>query len=140
MWPPDPDEGTIMTDVHGLPEHVARNRDAWDAWAIDYVAAGERAWAADEPRWGVFGIPESQAHILPESVDGLDAIELGCGTGYISAWLARRGARPIGIDNSAQQLATARRLQDEHELHYPLLHGNAEHVPLPHGCCDPAGS
>ena len=46
----------------------------------------------------------------------------------MSAWLARRGARVVGIDNSAEQLATARRLQREHGLDFPLLHGNAEQV------------
>ena len=45
------------------------------------------------------------------SLDGRDTIELGCGTGYVSAWLARRGARPIGLENSAAQLTTARELQ-----------------------------
>jgi SAM-dependent methyltransferase len=62
---------------------------------------------------------------------GLDVIELGCGTGYVSAWLARRGARPVGIDNSEAQLETARRFQREFGLEFPLLHGNAEEVPLP---------
>ena len=41
---------------------------------------------------------------------GLCTVELGCGTGYVSAWLARRGARPVGIDNSPKQLETATRL------------------------------
>jgi SAM-dependent methyltransferase len=119
-----------------LPDHVARNRAAWDNWATDYVAAGERAWAASEPRWGIFGIPESVARVLPEHLDGLDAIELGCGTGYVSAWLARRGARPVGIDNSARQLETARRLQREHGIEFPLIHGNAEAVPSPDASFD----
>ena len=123
-----------MTD--DLPEHVRRNRAVWDTWAAEYVGPGERAWAAAEPSWGVFGIPEAAAHVLPESVDGLDVIELGCGTGYVSAWLARRGARPTGIDNSEQQLATNRRLQDLHGIHYPLIHGNAEAVPLPDASFD----
>src|SRR3954466_10448212 len=123
-------------DDTDLPEHVARNRVAWDVWAADYVAAGERAWAREQPTWGVFGIPDAQAHVLPESVDGLDTIELGCGTGYISAWLARRGARPVGIDNSEQQLATARSLQAEHDLTFPLLHGNAEAAPYPDASFD----
>ena len=26
----------------------------------------------------------------------MDAIELGCGTAYVSAWLAARGAKPVG--------------------------------------------
>jgi SAM-dependent methyltransferase len=47
---------------------------------------------------------------------GKDAIELGCGTAYVSAWLARRGARVVGIDNSEAQLATARDLQRKHGL------------------------
>ena len=70
---------------------------------MDYVAAGERAWTED-PSWGLFGNPEAEVGVLPASVAGLDTIELGCGTGYVSAWLARRGARPVGIDNSEAQL------------------------------------
>jgi 2-polyprenyl-3-methyl-5-hydroxy-6-metoxy-1,4-benzoquinol methylase len=31
-------------------------------------------------------------------VAGLDVVELGCGTAYFSAWLARAGARPVGVD------------------------------------------
>ena len=58
-------------------------------------------------------------------------VELGCGTAYVSAWLARRGARPVGVDDSEQQLATARRLQAEHGLEFPLHHGNAEETPFP---------
>ncbi|HEV8474301.1 MAG TPA: methyltransferase domain-containing protein, partial [Methylomirabilota bacterium] len=56
-------------------------------------------------------MPDSALHVLPEDLTGNDVIELGCGTVYIAAWLARRGARVVGIDNSAAQLATARRLQ-----------------------------
>ena len=42
---------------------------------------------------------------------GLDVLELACGTAYVSAWLARQGARPVAVDLSGEQLATARRLQ-----------------------------
>ena len=34
-------------------------------------------------------------------VAGLDVVELGCGTAYFSAWLARQGARPVGVDLDA---------------------------------------
>ena len=113
-----------------LPDYVLRNRAVWDDWAPKWIAAGERNWAQPEPTWGEWGVPESEVHML-DDVDGLDAIELGCGTAYISAWLAQRGARPVGIDNSAKQLETARRLQAEHGLNFPLIHGNAESVPYP---------
>jgi SAM-dependent methyltransferase len=124
-----------MTDTHELPEHVARNREAWDRFAADYVGPGERAWTEAEPSWGIFGIPEAEVGLLPD-VDGLDVIELGCGTGYVSAWLARRGARPVGIDNSPKQLETAARLQREHGIDFPLLLGNAERVPYPDASFD----
>jgi SAM-dependent methyltransferase len=114
-----------------LPEHVVRNRAQWDRWATEYEEQGHRNWASDEPRWGIWGVPEAQVGMLPADVAGLDVIELGCGTGYVSAWLARRGARPVGIDNSEAQLDTAKRLQQEFGLEFPLLHGNAEEVPFP---------
>ena len=123
-------------DQEALPEHVRRNREAWDADAPGYVDAGKRNWAAAEPTWGIWSVPESTLRLLPDDMRGLDAIELGCGTAYVSAWMARRGARVTGIDNSPKQLETAHRLQDEHELHFPLLLGNAEQVPLPDASFD----
>lgn len=118
------------------PEHVRRNREQWDGWAADYEAAGREQWAAAEPSWGIWRVPEAQLRMLPADLDGRDAIELGCGTGYVSAWLARRGARPVGIDNSHAQLETARRLQDRHGIEFELIHGNAEQVPKPDASFD----
>jgi SAM-dependent methyltransferase len=117
-------------------EYVVRNRAHWDQIAGEYVANGEVSWAMGEPKWGIWGIPEADVSLLPERLDGRDTIELGCGTGYVSAWLARRGARPVGIDNSAKQLETARRLQRQHGLEFPLLLGNAEAVPYPDASFD----
>src|SRR5262245_33055286 len=121
-----------------LPEHVKRNRIHWDKLASQFASAGERGWrlAPGEESWGIFSLPESDLHLLPNNLAGLDAIELGCGTAYVSAWLARRGAHVVAIDNSPKQLETARRLQAEHGLDFPLLLGNAETVPYPDGSFD----
>lgn len=121
-----------------LPPHVAANREAWDRWAEEFVGAGERSWATatGDETWGIYGMPESLIGMLELPLSGADTIELGCGTAYVSAWMARRGARPVGIDNSPAQLATARRLQAEHNLHFPLLLGNAERVPYPDASFD----
>ena len=118
------------------PDHVSRNRTEWDAWAAEYVRPGREHWESEEPTWGIWGVPESQVDMLPPDLEGRDAIELGCGTAYVSAWMARRGARPVGIDNSAAQLETARGLQREFGFEFPLLHGNAEEVPYPEGSFD----
>ncbi len=112
------------------PDHVLRNRSAWDERAADYAGAGLRSWAAADPAWGIWAVPEAQAGVLPASLAGLDTIELGCGTGYVSSWLARRGARPVGLDNSAAQLATARELQQRFGRRFPLIQASAERTPL----------
>jgi SAM-dependent methyltransferase len=118
-----------------LPDYVVKNREYWDGQADQWVEMGERAWT-EEPNWGIWGIPESALDLLPDDMSGMDAIELGCGTAYVSAWMARRGARCVGIDNSARQLETARRLADEHGLDLQLIHGNAETLPYPDGSFD----
>lgn len=110
------------------PDYVAQNRVAWDDEAAKYVSSGERAWSS-EPSWGIWGIPETELGLLRDVAD-MDVLEDGCGTAYISAWLARRGARPVGLDNSPAQLATARRMQDQHGLSFPLIHGFAERLPF----------
>jgi SAM-dependent methyltransferase len=112
-----------------VSDHVQTNRARWDADAHNWVKGGHENWALDEPRWGIWQVPESQLRMLPD-VRGLDAIELGCGTAYISSWLARRGARVVGLDNSSAQLATARRFQAEFGIEFPLIHADAESVPL----------
>jgi SAM-dependent methyltransferase len=116
-----------MTDVS---DHVLRNRALWNVRAQEYAAAGERAWAQSTPAWGIWQVPESEVELLPKDLSGKRAIELGCGTAYVSSWLARRGSRAVGIDNSLAQLATARRLQREHSLYFPLIHGDAERMPF----------
>ncbi len=124
-----------------LPEHVAANREAWDGFADEYAASAESAWAREpgDETWGLYGIPESTVRLLDDAdLHGADAIELGCGTAYVSAWMARRGARPVGIDNSPRQLETASRMQLQHGLAFPLLLGSAEEVPLPDASFDVA--
>jgi SAM-dependent methyltransferase len=112
-----------------LPEHVRANREAWDGYAHEFVDRGRRNWA-EEPHWGIWSVAESELRLLPEDLDGKDVVELGCGTAYVSAWLARRGARPVGIDNSPVQLDTARMLQREFGMDFPLHLGNAEATPF----------
>ena len=108
-------------------DYVARNRAYWDDYAPEWVAPGRRGWAA-QPSWGEWGVPDPTG--LYDRAAGTDTLELGCGTGYISAWLARAGARAIGLDNSWRQLETAAALQDEFGLRFPLIHGIGEQVPF----------
>ncbi len=112
-------------------DSVAVNRERWTVSNAEYTdASAARQWGAEEITWGQFGVPESAVDALGD-VDGLDVVELGCGTAYVSAWLARRGARPVGVDPTPAQLETARRLQGETGLEFPLVEAPGESVPLP---------
>ena len=113
-----------------LPDYVLRNRVLWDLQAPNYAVSGEREWAAAEPIWGIFGVPESELHLLPDDLTGLETIELGRGTADVSSWHAKRGANPAGIDISPKQLETATRLQVKHGIEFPLYLGNAEQTPF----------
>ena len=129
-----------MADIDTLPEHVQANREAWDRYAEEYVEPGRRSWSTTEVTWGIWGIPETEVQLLPDDVNGQDVVELGCGTAYVSSWLARRGARPVGIDNSPKQLEAARAFQAEFGLDFPLHLGNAETTPFEDGSFDGAVS
>jgi SAM-dependent methyltransferase len=125
-----------------LTEHARRNQAAWDIKAPEYEARGRRAWSTDEPSWGIWSVPEAELRVLGDLGDlpGLDVVELGCGTAYWSAWLARRGARPVGVDITEQQLASARLFMAEFGPEFPLIQASAEAVPLPDATFDLAFS
>lgn len=113
------------------PDYVAGNRDLWTRTNAEFTdAQAERAWRADEITWGIFHASESEIAVLGD-VSGLDVVELGCGTAYFSSWLARRGARPVGVDVTPAQLDTARRMQRATGIEFPLVEAPAEDVPLP---------
>ena len=123
-----------------LPDSVPENIAGWTEANAQYTdASAGDAWAKDEIAWGVFGVPESELGVLGD-VSGLDVVELGSGTAYFSAWLAKRGARPVGVDPTPAQLATARRLQGETGIEFPLVEAPAEAVPLPDDSFDLAVS
>jgi len=111
-------------------DYVKINADVWNAKHDEQLAIARRGWGSIETTWGIFKVPEREAHLLPREVEGRRVVELGCGTAYVSAWLARRGAVPIGVDPAMGQLEIARICQDEHGLHFPLVQGQGEHVPL----------
>ena len=124
------------TELPGLTDHEAQNRASWNADSDDYQARhGEQLAASTGLAWGVMQIPEAELRVLGDVADK-DILELGCGAAQWSIALARLGARPVGIDLSERQLEHARRLMAEAGVDFPLIHGSAEHVPLPDASFD----
>jgi SAM-dependent methyltransferase len=120
----------------GWSEDAARNREAWTRSNAEFT--GEQAaskWAAAEITWGMWAAPEAELGILGD-VAGLDVVELGCGTAYLSAWLARRGARPVGVDITPAQLDSARACMRETGIEFPLVEADAGATGLPDASAD----
>jgi ubiquinone/menaquinone biosynthesis C-methylase UbiE len=92
-------------------------RSGYDRWAAIYDREANPLIALEEP-------------VVREAlgdVAGLSVLDLGCGTGRHSVWLASRGAAVTGIDFSEGMLEEARRKAGAgpvrflaHDLHQPL--------------------
>jgi SAM-dependent methyltransferase len=80
-------------------------------------------------KWGVWGLPETELEVLGD-VRGKDILELGCGAAQWSIELARLGARPIGMDQSVQQLGYAAGFIRESGVALPLVMGDGERLPF----------
>jgi len=118
----------------------AKNAELWTQSNAEYT--DERAsdnWALAAVSWGIWGIDESDLNLLGD-VGGLDVVELGCGTAYFSAWLAKLGARPVGVDVTPAQLETARRMMRETGIEFPLVEADAAATGLPGASFDLAVS
>ncbi len=128
-----------MTGRPAMPRsarHVRTNRRYWESSADAYQAEhGPQLNRFDRGRWGTWGIPESRVRALGE-VRGLHVLEYGCGAAQWSIWLARQGARPVGMDLSARQLAHARRLVARAGVRVPLVQADAERAPFADGSFD----
>lgn len=124
-----------------LPDYAVTAREHWTESNAKYTDGRARqAWAQDEISWGVWKNREPDLRVLPE-LQGLEIIELGCGTAYFGAWLKKRGARRVvGVDVTPAQLETARRMNEETDLGLEFIEANAEDVPLPDGSFDLAFS
>jgi SAM-dependent methyltransferase len=113
------------------PDYVAVNRANWTRANAEYTnARAHDAWSQEEIEWGVCRVAESEVNVLPD-VERKDVVELGCGTAYFGAWLARRGARVVGVDVTPAQLETARRMEAEFGLGLDFVEANAEDTQLP---------
>ncbi len=124
-----------------LPDYALTAREHWTRSNAEYTSltARERR-SQDEIHWGVWKTPESEIRVLPD-LQGLDVIELGCGTAYFGAWLKKHGARRVvGVDVTPAQLDTARAMNEELGLGLEFVEANAEDVPLPDASFDVAFS
>ena len=117
-------------------DDVRTNLERWEAYSAEYQrdnAPQLNRW--DRLGWGTWDIPEDEVHALGD-VDGLDALELGCGACQFGIKVAMRGARVAGIDFSENQLRTGVANIAETGVRMPLVRGSAEELPFADGSFD----
>jgi SAM-dependent methyltransferase len=111
-------------------DDVRANLASWEADSADYQKRhGDFLARWDEFGWGTWSFPEDEIHALGD-VDGLDALEFGCGAAQFGIRVAMRGARVTGLDFSANQLAAAPANMASAGVAFPLVRGDAEELPF----------
>lgn len=81
-------------------------REAWEGfWSTTSDAPGEAIWDADP---SLSALPHSEL-LLPYADASLPVVDLGCGNGTQTRYLATRFARAIGVDLSHAAIDHARR-------------------------------
>lgn len=123
---------------------VRANRGYWDNSAEEYLAEHGSFLGASEFMWCPEGIHESDVNLLGD-VRRRQILEVGCGAGQCSRWLAEEGAIATGVDVSAGMLEQASRLQREHPLSEDatpptFLHADARELPFASNSFDVAFS
>lgn len=78
----------------------------WDSIAGDYRAITRID--ADDFHYGPLLAGDRDLQLLPPLTPGMTSLELGCGEGQNSRWLARKGLICTAVDISAEQLAYAK--------------------------------
>src|SRR5713226_1215825 len=63
---------------------------------------------------------------------GMSILDVGCGPGYVSAAAAERGAKPIGLDFSAEMIAIAKKMFPRIEFR----RGDAQNLPFANASFD----
>jgi SAM-dependent methyltransferase len=110
-----------------LSSFTRSNRDLWNATSEEYQRS-HRSELEGDVLWGPSMPPETTLRILGDSVAGKDVLEICCGGGQCSVYLAEQGARAVGVDISSKQLENARRLASDRRVSVRFVESNAENL------------
>lgn len=93
---------------------------AYDRWALSY----------DDDRNATRDLDALVLRAAPLEIAGRDVLEVGCGTGKNTVWLAEQARRVIAVDFSPAMLERARERVNGRHVEY-LRHDMREPWPLP---------
>lgn len=101
----------------------------WNFIAERYQA--ETRISCEDFHYGPLLPGDRELQLLPGQVNGLDCLELGCGAGQNSIFLASRGARCVALDCAFNQLKAGAHLARRHGADVHFLQADMAVLPLP---------
>lgn len=111
----------------------ADERASRDPSPFDREASRYEAWYETPRGRRASGAERALLDTLLAALPGIrSALDVGCGTGHFTRWLATRAIRPIGLDRSAAMLREFRR----HRRDLPALRADASSLPVADGSVD----
>jgi SAM-dependent methyltransferase len=125
----DPD--AVLRRAAGRDETRRASAAFWDAYAPGYQRDHAAELGTASFVWGPEGADEDDLGLLGP-VGGRRVLDVGCGAGQTTRWLAARGARVTAFDLSMEQLRLAGR--------GPYVRADAEALPFAAGSFDLACS
>lgn len=101
----------------------------WDRYSADYRREHGRFLGDARFVWCPENLDEADAALLGPVV-GRRVLEVGCGGGQCSRWLATQGAEVVGLDLSAEQLSWSRAIDERTGVRVPVVQGDATSLPF----------
>lgn len=98
-------------------------KEGWDIISKSYQE--ETRISLEDVHYGPISAGESELKLLGRVKDK-DILEIGCGGGQNAIVLAKWGARSVGLDNSQEQIAYAKKLAEANKAKVSFHVGNME--------------
>jgi SAM-dependent methyltransferase len=117
-----------VSDKQRLLRDARRNRKSWDDSSHEYQKEhGRHLDGTKALAWGIWRIPERELKVLGD-VRGKRMLELGSGAAQWSKALRRKGADPIALDGSFNQLLHAKAGRSSSSI--PVVQADGELLPF----------
>ncbi|NOY80697.1 MAG: class I SAM-dependent methyltransferase [Kiritimatiellaeota bacterium] len=110
---------------------TASGRRYWDGLAAEYVR--RLRISTEDFHYGPLLPGDRELRLLPCCVAGWSCLELGCGAGQNSIFLARRGALAAAIDQSAAMIGHGRMLARQVGAPVRFMVGDVDRLPVREG-------
>jgi len=102
------------------------NKYIWNIESKEYQKLHKKDLNPNEFIWAASPRSSEKELKLLGNFKNKKILELGCGGGQCSIWLAKNGGNCVGLDISKAQLNYAKVLQKKNNVKFPLIEGNAE--------------